>query len=117
MARRASRVPRPRSSPPPARAFSRAQVALKAVIDYSEVVAEWTDDEVFGWGNRPVYTNFAQIYYYFYWVSMPTATTLVFCAGNVALTIGAELRQIQVTCLLLVTRAESGMKLRPRSPP
>ena len=61
-----------------------------------QVVAEWTDDEVFGWGNRPVYTNFAQIYYYFYWVSMPTATTLVFCAGNVALTIGAELRQIQV---------------------
>ena len=43
-----------------------------------------------------MYTNFAQIYYYFYWVSMPTATTLVFCAGNVALTIGAELRQIQV---------------------
>ncbi len=96
MARRPSRVPRARSSPPPPRALSRAQVALKAVIDYSEVVAEWTDDEVFGWGNRPVYTNFAQIYYYFYWVSMPTATTLVFCAGNVALTIGAELRQIQV---------------------
>ena len=90
-----SRSPRAFIAPPP-RALSRAQVALKAVIDYSEVVAEWTDDEVFGWGNRPVYTNFAQIYYYFYWVSMPTATTLVFCAGNVALTIGAELRQIQV---------------------
>ena len=64
----------------------------------SEVVAEWTDDEVFAWGNRPYYTYFQHIYHYILWVARPTLFSLLLCSFLAAIAIGAELRQTSIMC-------------------
>ena len=67
-------------------------VALHSVKDYVELVAEWTDDELMGFGNRPTYTYFGYVYMRVGWVAVPTACTVVICAFVVSLTIAAKAR-------------------------
>ena len=59
------------------------------------LVARWDDDEMFGWGNRPVYTYFNFVYTSVFNVTIPTGFTLVLCAGVVAITLGDKVKNMQ----------------------
>ena len=76
-------------------------VALHSVKDFTELVAEWDDDQLFGWGNRNQYTYFQHVYDSVFWVAWPTAFTLVLCAGVVGLTLAAKIRDMIAMYMLI----------------
>ena len=76
-------------------------VALHSVKDFTELIAEWDDDELFGMGNRNQYTYFHHVYDQIYWVALPTAFTLVLCSFVVGLTLAEKIRDMIATYMLI----------------
>ena len=78
-------------------------VALHSVKDFVSLVAEWHDDELFGWGARPRYTYFQAVYASISWVAVPTAFTVVLCSGVVCLSIAERVRHIVAMSVLIAS--------------
>jgi hypothetical protein len=85
-------------------------VSLHSVKDFVSLIAEWHDDEIFGWGERPRYTYFQAVYASISWVAVPTAFTIVLCSGVVCLSIAERVRHVVAMSVLIASELQTARR-------